>query len=655
MNKTFQSAPATILALLVSVALDVRAGEAAGAAFAKDIKPLLEAHCIACHGPTKRKAGVDLSLATDEAAVQRDHATWKKVADQLASREMPPEDAKSQPSESERQRLMAWIKTSLAAGSAALAKDPGPSPVRRLSRDEYARTVRDLLGIELDVVEAVGLPADDERGYATYAGTLTMPPLLFEKFYGAADRALEALVEPAAGASPEARRGWETVFLAKAGAAPPAGKEGARAIIQAFARRAYRRPVAPDELSRLLKAYDAASQTRGFVPAVKLVLKAILVSPNFLYRVEQDRGPRGNAEGYPLNDHELAVRLSYLLWSTMPDAELAGLADRGKLREPATLAAQVKRLLADPRARALTDGFFASWLQIAHLERARPSQQDFPAFTPELRRAMYDETTRFVDELRLGDGRLTDLLDSDYTFLNEDLARHYGIGGVAGKELRRVALKPEHRRGGVIGMGSVLAMTSHTNRTSPTLRGKWVLEVLLGTPPPPPPADVKPIDEAAAKQGGAAPRSFRDQLAAHVTDPACASCHRKMDPLGFALDSYDAVGAWREGTKEHPLDTSGRLPSGESFTGVADLKKVLAGKRERFVRTLVEQFLLYALGRDLVAADERTVQAVVDRLGREDFRFSALIDGVVTSYPFLHRRNADVPPPKAPRSAAKTP
>lgn len=623
------------------------AGEAT-VSFTKDIKPLLETHCVSCHGPMKKKAGVDLSLIADDVGVQRDRATWKKVVDQLASKEMPPEDAKTQPSEIERQRLATWAKATLAAGSAALAKDPGPAPVRRLTRDEYTRTVRDLLGITIDVAEAVSLPSDNERGFATYAGTLTMPPLLFEKFYAAADRALEAVVEPAADAPASARRAWDALFIARPGATPATKKEAARTIIQAFARRAYRRPVQPEELSRLLKAFDAASAMRDFVPAVKLVLKGILVSPNFLYRTEADRGPKNSSDGYPVTDHELAVRLSYLLWSTMPDAELGDLADRGKLSEPSTLAAQVKRMLADPRAQALTSGFFTTWLQVDHLDRARPSQQNFPAFTTELRQAMYDETARFVDELRLKDGKLLDLLDCDYVFVNEDLAAHYGITGVSGKELRRVALKPGDHRGGVLGMGSVLAMTSHTYRTSPTLRGKWVLEVLLGAPPPPPPADVKKIEEAGAKQAGAA-KTFRDQLAAHITDPACANCHRKMDPLGFALDGYDAVGVWRESTKEHPLDTSGKLPSGESFAGASELKRVLWSKRDRFTRTLVEQFLLYALGRDLGAADERTVDAVVERLGREDAKFSALITGVVTSFPFLNRRNADLPPVKNPK------
>ena len=224
--------------------------------------------------------------------------------------------------------------------------------------------------------------------------------------------------------------------------------------------------------------------------------------------------------------------------------------------------------------------------------------------------------------------------------MNEDLARHYGIDGVSGPELRKVALKPEHHRGGVLGMGSVLAMTSHTFRTSPTLRGKWVLEVILGTPPPPPPADVAPLDEAAGS--GRAARSFRDQLEQHVTDPTCAGCHKKMDPLGFAMDSYDAVGAWRSGTAERPLDTSGMLPSGEKLAGVDDLRAVLWKERPRFSRTLVEQFLLYALARDRITAHEALIDELVAKLDSDNHRFSTLITGVVTSTPFTLRKSAEL-------------
>jgi hypothetical protein len=325
----------------------------------------------------------------------------------------------------------------------------------------------------------------------------------------------------------------------------------------------------------------------------------------------------------------------------MPDRELSGLADHGRLADPATFAAQAARLLADPRAHALVDGFFAAWLQIDHLDRARPQQQYFPMLTAPLRSAMYDETAMFVDQLRAQDRPLLELLDCDYAFVNEDLARLYGLPGVAGGALRRVALKPGDHRGGLLGMASVLTATSHTSRTSPTLRGKWVLEVLFGTPPPPPPPGVNTQIDKAAKNA-AAPRTFREQLAHHVTDAACAACHRKMDPLGFGLDNFDGIGAWREATAERPLDTSGVLPGGERFAGADELKKVLWGRRERIMRNLVEQFFIYALGRDLIPADEKPLAAACARLAKDGYRFSSLVLAVAESYPFQWRRGAEI-------------
>jgi hypothetical protein len=324
------------------------------------------------------------------------------------------------------------------------------------------------------------------------------------------------------------------------------------------------------------------------------------------------------------------------LWSTIPDDELAALADKGTLTQPAVLEAQVKRLLADPRASALTDGFFATWLQIDHLDRARPMLSNFPTFTESLRKAMYDESITFINDLRINNGSLLDLLKSNHLYVNEELARHYGITGVTGPEFRKVAVPAGMQRGGVLGMASILTMTSHTYRTSPTLRGKWVLEVLLGTPPPPPPPDVEAINEDAAGSGTAA-KSFRQQLEQHVTETACAGCHRKMDPLGFALDNYDAIGGWRESTSARPLDTNGTLPSGQQITGTQDLRAVLWENRRQMLQTLVSQFLVYATGRDLITADELVMQEVLTRLDGDGHRFSSLIMGVVTSTPFLLR------------------
>jgi hypothetical protein len=299
-------------------------------------------------------------------------------------------------------------------------------------------------------------------------------------------------------------------------------------------------------------------------------------------------------------------------------------------------------MLSDPRAHALTENFAGSWLQIHKLASARPSTEFFPEFQPDVRQAMYEETATFFDHLRLEDRDVRELLDADYTYLNEALANYYKIPGVKGKEMRRVALKPEYHRGGLLGMGSVLALTSHTSRTSPTLRGKWVLDVIFGTPPPPPPPDAGMLKEEAEK--GKEPKTFREKLALHATSPACLSCHRRMDPLGFALENYNAAGIWREKDGLRALDTSGVLPGGEKFNGVQELKGVLRRRQAEFARNMTEQLFTYALGRELDYYDDASVQEAEDALVRDGHRFSALVLGVVRSYPFRHRRAEDTSP-----------
>ncbi len=299
-------------------------------------------------------------------------------------------------------------------------------------------------------------------------------------------------------------------------------------------------------------------------------------------------------------------------------------------------------MLKDPKARALTDNFGAQWMQLGKLADARPSTEFFPTFNQLLRQAMHDEATTFFDKLREEDRPILDLLDADYTYVNEDLAKHYGIPGVQGKEMRRVTLPPDAHRGGLLGMGAILALTSHTSRTSPTMRGKWVLEVVFGTPPAPPPPNVGTINDHQDK--GKEPKTFRELLAQHAREPACAACHAKIDPLGFALENFDAVGRWRETANDRPVDAAGRLPSGEQLAGVSGLKLVVLRHRDQFVRNLAEQMLTYALGRELEDCDDAAVTAITANLQKNDFRFSAAVMGVVDSFAFQHRRNLEVKP-----------
>lgn len=629
---------AAVLALGLFGSWAVVGAPANGAtSFEKDIRPLLAAHCIKCHSNKKAKGGINLEAFTDEKSVLKARKVWKTVAKQLEAMEMPP--AAEQPLPQERRELLLnWIKKTVSAVDCASAADrqPGKAVVRRLSRSEYDNTLRDLLGLPFDSRQAVGMPEEAVgAGFTNQADVLTLSPALMDKYFAAADKLLERLF--AAKPEPAAQQALDALLVVKPGS-PRENRPIARKILAAFVRRAYRRPVQDDEVERLLQLYDRAVARGGrFEDGLRLALKAVLVSPNFLLRLERDRATPGSDAAYRVDDHELAVRLSYFLWSSMPDDKLSALADQGKLADPAVLEAQVQRMLADPKARALTDDFAAQWLQLKKLAEARPSTEFFPTFTPQLRQALYDETATFFDKLREEDGSVFRLLDADYTYLNQELAKHYGLAGVEGAQLRKVALKPGDHRGGLLGMGSVLAMTSHTSRTSPTLRGKWVLEVIFGTPPPPPPPDAGKIDEEKAK--GKDAQSFRELLAQHATRPACAGCHSKIDPLGFGLENFDAVGRWREGVRG--LDASGSLPTGEKFNGPAELKRIIVQRQDEFTRNLAERLLSYALGREMEYYDECAVREVKSALEKDGHRFSALVKGIVKSYPFQHRRNTD--------------
>jgi mono/diheme cytochrome c family protein len=582
------------------------------ARFARDIRPLLESHCTKCHGPQKKKGGIDYSRLADGAAALRERRTWKKALLQVEEHEMPPEGEKPLAPD-QRDVLVRWIRAAAAhvdCGNPA-ERNPGPPLLRRLNRSEYVSTLRDLTGVTFDVAAEVGMP-EEATGttFDTSANALVLPPALLEKLVAAAELVLDRM-KPLKGESP-------------------------RAIVAAFTRRAYRRPPSDDEIDRLMALYERGLQ-RGDAPAgaLRLALKAILLSPHFLFRVERERP--GTAP-YRVSDVELATRLSYFLWSTMPDEALAAEAERGKLSDPAVLEAQVRRMLRHPKARALTQNFAAQWLQLRKLDYARPSTEFFPSFTNKLKQAMRDEATTFLDKLREEDRSVLDLLDCDYAWINGDLAKHYGIAGVEGKEFRRVALSPENHRGGLLGMGAILALTSHTSRTSPTLRGKWILESIFGTPPPPPPPDAGTLKE---QKKGAEPKSFRELMAQHAVQPACAACHKRIDPLGFALENYDAVGAWREGQGGRPMDAAGVLPSGERFEGVAGLKQVLLRSRDAFERNLIEQMLSYALGRDVGDGDECAIREVKASLEKDGHRFSALVLGMVRSVPMQYRQNSE--------------
>jgi mono/diheme cytochrome c family protein len=411
-------------------------------------------------------------------------------------------------------------------------------------------------------------------------------------------------------------------------------------VVSGLARRAFRRPVTTREVEKYVVLAESAQKQEGsFEEGLAVGIQAILVSPDFLFRIERDRPGGTLASGvtgvYRLTPHELATRLSYFLWASMPDAELRKAADRGTLRDPQILAFQVRRMLRDPKSHALAENFGGQWLQFRALESLTRDRDKFPEFEDYLRLSMRRETELFIEAIVRNDRSVLDFINGRYSFLNERLARHYGIPNVSGPEFRQVDLSATPRAG-VLTQGSILAVSSYATRTSPVLRGKWVLDNLLNAPPPEPPADVPNLDEA--NIGTSA--SMRAQLEEHRKNAICASCHRRMDPLGFGLENFDAVGAWRDLEGKFPIDASGQLPDGRRFTGPEELRKILSEDRDAFARAITSKLLTYGLGRGLERYDYRTVKLIASRLPKYDYRFSGLVLEIVTSVPFQSRRSA---------------
>lgn len=404
-------------------------------------------------------------------------------------------------------------------------------------------------------------------------------------------------------------------------------------IVTSLARRAYRRPVTAEEVAPLVdliaQAQDAGD---SFEEGVRVAVQAVLLSPHFLFRIEQD-AVAGATDAHLVSDHELASRLSYFLWADMPDDTLFDLADRGRLGRPDVLQAQVQRMLADPRASALVDTFAEQWLQLRNLDRAKPDPTLFPAVDDELRAAMRQETDLFLAAIIREDRSLLELIDAPFTFLNGPLAHHYGITGVTGEAFQRVPLDGTHRSG-LLTQASVLTVSSYPTRTSPVLRGKWVLQNLLGAPPPDPPAGVPPLDVAAV----GSTVSLRAQLEQHRANATCAVCHDQIDPLGFGLERYDATGAWRTHDGPFEIDDSGTLPDGTTFRGSFELKGILRSQGDAFTKNLAEKLLTYALGRGLETYDTAAVNAITARVAAAEHRFSSLVEAVVESQPFRMRR-----------------
>jgi hypothetical protein len=601
-------------------------------------KPLLTEHCTRCHNAKKQEGGVDLTFPDDASALAKRNL-WERALVRVQAGEMPPEDAK-QLAAADKDKLAKWL------GAAAdyldcdpARRDPGPSQLRRLSHAEFQNTISDVFGVYLDARNDLGFPPEEsgDGKFDNLAANLRISPALMEKYFAAADKIADSIF---------VNDGAKRRLLNPMPGPKLSERDAAKEILTNLARKAHRRPPEKDDVDRLLRFYDAARAKGTFEDGIKACVKPVLVSPQFLFRIEADRPggtgfqPVGGGTGFQpvgvnVDDFELATRLSYFLWGTTPDDTLLRAAAEKKLSDPAGFDKELARMLKHDRARFLTESLANNWLMMKQFPKARPSVEFFPTFN-DLKRPMVDEVKMVMDHLRSADRPVTDLLDSDYTFANATLAKHYGIEGINGNQMQKVTLKPEHHRGGLLGMGGILAMTSHTFRTSPTQRGKYVLEVIFGTPPPPPPANAGMLknDDPKKKQ----PLTFREQLAEHATQPSCAACHKKIDPLGFALDNFNAVGEWRVGTADRPLDVSGVLPSGEKLNGFGDLKMVLLKRKDDFTKHMTAKLLEFALGRELDGQDECTVNEVHAMLVKNDYRFSVMVDGIVKSVPFRQRR-----------------
>lgn len=642
-------------------------------AFRQHVAPVLAKYCFDCHGDGAATAEVAFDQFTSDQQLLESRELWWKALKQLRAGFMPPQ-GEPRPSADELQQLESWIKTAVFEINPQ-KPDPGRVTLRRLNRVEYRNTIRDLVGVEFDT--AGEFPADDTGyGFDNIGDVLTMSPLLLEKYVAAA----EAIVQ---------QPGFQRLFPRDVPQTDVERRQYAEEILSRFVGRAFRRPGEPETIERLVNlAQDLAGQPgRTFEAGIARAVTAILASPRFLFREEMvEAGPTAT---YPLVDeYSLATRLSYFLWSTMPDDELFALAAEHKLRE--NLSAQVRRMLSDPRSKQFIRNFTGQWLQTRDIDsvpinafavisgdrppdpeaqqrrarfrelRSKPLESltaeekaeldaALAAFRAgrgrfrqfelngDLRRAMRDETEMHFAHLVQEDRSLLELIECDYAFLNERLAKHYGIEGVTGGEMRLVRLPPDSPRGGLLTQGTVLAVTSNPDRTSPVKRGLFILENLLGTPPPPPPPNLPTLEDA-AKQLGDRP-TLRQQLELHRAQPLCHSCHNRLDPLGLALEDFNALGMLRESRPDHVIDTSGTLLSGESFKNSRELKHILATERRRdFYRCLTEKLLTYALGRGLDYYDVYTVDDVVDCLDRENGRAMVLISGIIESAPFQRRR-----------------
>ncbi len=581
---------------------------AAQKAFKLNVEKFAAKYCFECHGNRRSKAGLNLEIAIRKPGEPGLSRKWMECIANVNAHDMPPDDA-DQPSEDERKRFL----DAIAQIKYLAARDPGPFVIRRLTKFEYGNTLHDFLGVDASIAKE--LP--DEVPGEGYLNSLS--PMQTEQYLGIANAALQKM-------SAEARK---RLF----------GNTDAdvRDVARKLTRTAYRRPPSEAELDVLVKVFNLGQANKLDRPdSLRLMLKAVLVSPQFLF-ITPSKDSLSSEKIVPLDDYQLASRLSYLLWATLPDAELSKLADEGKLHEPAVLKAQTKRLLSDQRSRALFDGFGAQWLGLDTLATKTFDAQKFPQMTPDMRSAMYDEARLLFDSIVRENHSVVTFVSADYTFLNRTLASLYGLEKkITGADLQKVSLTNANR-GGILSMPGILATTSFATRTSAVKRGVWVLEQVLGQRVPPAPPNVPALEKQDKRK--VANLTLRQRTELHRTNAVCANCHKILDPIGFGLENFDAIGRWRDKDESGgPIDAVGELPGGKRFSSPKELKAIIAARKDELARNLTEKLLAYALCRQLDGFDHIIVDQMLKTIAADGYKMQTLISEIVTSYPFTNRR-----------------
>ena len=582
----------------------------------------IKRYCLECHSGEKPKASLDLSRFDSMDKILSEALLWDDILIQLSQGDMPPKEA-DLPTLNERSEFINWVESSLQKAACQSGPHAGPAVLRRLNRAEYSASVRDLLDIHFDAGEALPSDGSGGEGFDNASETLFISPIHAEKYMDAARVAVEY-----AFADPRSLRR----FLVAEPDEKTSPEVAARRVIEDFLPRAFRRSIPESEILEYLALFHAAYKADpSFMVAIRLTLQAVLISPKFLFIAEE---PNFDSKPHKVTDHELASRLSYFLWGSLPDDELLKAADEGNLSDSRILQEQFKRMLGSQnskKVRNFSQNFVEQWLGTRALGREFKPDKSIRGYDSELEGGMKYEPVFFFHEILTENRSLLDLLKADYTYVNRRLARHYRIKGEFREQPKRVQLTDENRRGGLLSMAAVLAVSSYPHRTSPVLRGKWILQTILGDPPPPPPPNVPELEESASSVSS---ESLRQRLELHRQNVACAQCHDRIDPLGFGLENYGVLGRWRDKYEGHTVDARGALPDGTTFSGPAELKLALLGRKDQFVRHLTKKMLGYALGRGLTYYDYCAVNSIVDKLRANDYKSHHLLFGIIQSVPF---------------------